>query len=111
MIYAVFLTGIGFNAAASFVLKILTEKSEELISLATLKSPWLYLAIFLFGLNIIFYALFLRHVNLAVGYPAFVGGTFAIVLLLAFFFLRETLSLSQTIGIVLIFGGILLALR
>ncbi|MFH1546816.1 MAG: hypothetical protein ABIE14_05585 [Patescibacteria group bacterium] len=111
MAYLFFFIGIGFNATASFVLKILGEQNGNLVSLATLRNPLLYLALFLFGMNVVFYALFLQRVNLAVGYPAFVGGTFAIVLLLSFFFLRETLTLPQIFGIALIFGGILLAVR
>jgi len=111
MAYLFFFVGISFNATASFVLKILGEQNGHLTSVETLKNPLLYLAIFLFGMNVVFYALFLQRTNLAIGYPAFVGGTFAIVLLLSFFILRETLSLPQILGIALIFGGIILAIR
>jgi len=111
MSYLFFLVGIIFNGLASFVLKILGEKTESLASLATLKSPLFWIAIFLFGMNVVFYALFLQRTNLAIGYPAFVGGTFAIVLALSFFVLRETLAPFQILGIALIFGGIILAVR
>ncbi|MCF7836786.1 hypothetical protein K9N08_04110 [Candidatus Gracilibacteria bacterium] len=111
MTYFFFFIGIGCNAIANFVLKILGEQNSNFASIETLKNPLFYLAIFLFGMNVIFYALFLQRTNLSIGYPAFVGGTFAIVLLLSFFVLRETLSLPQIIGIVLIFGGTLLAIR
>ena len=109
--YLFFIVGIIFNGLASFVLKILGEKTSALASLETLKNPLFWLAIFLFGMNVIFYALFLQRTNLAVGYPAFVGGTFAIVLALSFLFLRESLNLPQILGIVLIFGGIILSVR
>ncbi|MFH0834232.1 MAG: hypothetical protein V2A63_02480, partial [Patescibacteria group bacterium] len=111
MNYVFFLLGIAFNGFASFVLKLLGEKMTSLASLETLKNPLFWLAISLFGLNVIFYALFLQRTNLAIGYPAFVGGTFAIVLALSFFILRETLSFPQILGIALIFGGIILAVR
>ena len=111
MTYLFFFVGVGFNAVASFVLKILGAQNGNLASVETLRNPLLYLALFLFGMNVIFYALFLQRVNLTVGYPAFVGGTFAIVLLLSFIFLRETLTLPQIFGIALIFGGIVLAVR
>lgn len=109
--YIFFLIGIAFNGFASFVLKLLGERTDTLVSLATLKNPLLWLAIFLFGMNVVFYALFLQRTNLAIGYPAFVGGTFVIVLLLSFLILRETLTLPQIFGIALIFGGIILAVR
>lgn len=111
MAYLFFLVGIAFNGAASFTLKILGEQNGDLFSIATLRNPLLYLAIFLFAVNIALYALFLQRVNLAVGYPTFVGGTFIIVLALSFFFLKETLTLPQILGIALIFSGILLAVR
>lgn len=111
MSYLFFVVGIIFNGFASFVLKILGERSETLVSFETLKTPFFWLAIFLFGMNVVFYALFLQRTNLAIGYPAFVGGTFVIVLALSFFILRETLTFPQILGIALIFGGIILAVR
>ncbi len=111
MNYLFFLVGIAFNGVASFVLKILGERTSTLASLETLKNPLFWLAIALFGMNVIFYALFLQRTNLAIGYPAFVGGTFVIVLTLSFFILRETLTFPQILGIALIFGGIILAIR
>lgn len=111
MAYLYFLLGISFNAIASFILKILGDQHSALASIETLKNPLLYLALFLFGMNVVFYALFLQKVNLAVGYPAFVGGTFLIVLLLSFLILKETLSLQQIFGIALILCGIALAVK
>ena len=111
MNYLFFVVGIIFNGFASFVLKVLGERNAALASLETLKNPLLWLALFLFGMNVVFYALFLQRTSLAVGYPAFVGGTFVIVLALSFLILRETLAPLQILGIALIFGGIILAVR
>jgi multidrug transporter EmrE-like cation transporter len=111
MVYLFFLVGIAFNGFASFVLKLLGDQNGNLASIETLKNPLLYLALFLFGMNVVFYALFLQKVNLAVGYPAFVGGTFAIVLLLSFLILKETLTFPQILGITLIFTGILISVK
>ncbi len=110
MTYLIFFAGISLNALASFFLKTLTL-GNNLISPETLKNPLFYLTLALFASNIVLYGMLLQRVNLAVGYPAFVGGTFAFVLLLSFIFLRETLTLSQILGIALIFGGIILAVR
>ena len=112
MTYLIFLAGIALNAAANFTLKLLTtQNGGKLLVLATLKNPLLYVTIFCFATNILLYGLFLGRVKLAVGYPAFVGGTFVIVLSLSYFILRETLTLSQILGIVLIFAGLLLAVK
>ncbi len=110
MTYLIFILGISFNAAANFTLKNLVL-SNNLISVETLHNPLLYLTFFLFTSNIILYGVALQRLNLATAYPAFVGGTFAIVLLLSFIFLKETLTLPQIFGIALIFVGILLAVR
>jgi multidrug transporter EmrE-like cation transporter len=111
MTYLYFVLGISFNATASFVLKILSNQNASLISLTIFKNPFLYLAIFLFGMNVVFYALLLQKINLNIGYPTFVGGTFLIVLLLSFFILRESFTLPQILGIIFIFVGILLAIK
>ena len=111
MTYLIFFLGIALNAFASFTLKVLGQGNNQLIALKTLTNPLLYLALALYALNVVFYALLLQRVNLAIGYPIFVGGTFIIVLGLSFFILRETLSPTQIIGITLIFAGTVLAVR
>lgn len=111
MIYLTLLFGTVSNAIAGLLLKLLANDSSSLVSLTTLKNPLFYFSLLAFSGSFLGYALFLQHVDLAVGYPAFVGTTFMIVLTLSFFFLKETLLLPQIIGIILIFGGILLATR
>ena len=111
MTYLIFLLGIILNGAASFTLKILTANENNLISIATLRNPLLYLAVLLFISNIVLYGIFLQRTNLVIGYPAFVGGTFVVVLGLSLVFLKESLSLPQIFGISFIFIGILLAVK
>ena len=111
MIYLLFFLGISLNAAATYFFKVLATSTDNLISFTTLKNPIFYVALGLFAGNIAFYGLLLQKLNLSVAYPAFIGGTFVIVMLISFFFLREHLNLVQITGIALIFIGILLATR
>jgi len=111
MVYVFFLLGIICNGIASYTLKLLASSEANLASLETLQNPMLYLTLILFALNVGFYALFIQKVNLAIGYPAFVGGTFLVVLGLSFFFLRETLTPLHIVGILMILGGIIVATR
>jgi len=111
MTYLIFLLGISFNGAASYTLKLLAAESKHLFSVTTLYNPLLYLACTLFAVNIMLYALLLQRVNLTVGYPAFVGGTFVVVLICSLFLLKETISPTQLFGVMLILGGILISFR
>lgn len=111
MVYLYLLLGASSNALANFFLKIVSKSQSNLFAIATLKNPFLWLAILCFGISIVGCALFLQKVNLNVAYPTFVGSTFVIVLALSFLILHETLSIQQIIGITLIFTGIILAVR
>lgn len=110
MTYLILFISALLNAVASLFLKFVTA-GGPLISLATLKNPYLYAALVLFGLNIVGYGLFLQRTTLAIGYPVYVGVTLAIVLGLSFLVLKETITPVQVFGIVLILGGVVLAVR
>jgi multidrug transporter EmrE-like cation transporter len=111
MVYLFFLLGIICNGVASYTLKLLTTGEAKILSLETLANPLFYLTLILFAANVVFYALFLQRVSLAIGYPAFVGGTFLVVLGLSFFLLKETLTPIHILGIGMILVGIFLATR
>lgn len=100
----------GLNAAASFCLKLLTAGGAPL-GLATLQKPLLYLALALFGLNVVGYTLLLGRLPLASAYPAYVGATGVAVLALAYFVLHEQLSAGQLGGLLLILVGLMLTVR
>jgi multidrug transporter EmrE-like cation transporter len=111
MVYLYLLLGASSNAFANFFLKLVSKSQPNLFTLATLKNPNSWLAIICFGISIVGCALFLQKVNLNIAYPTFVGSTFIIVLLLSFLFLHEDIGFTQILGIALIFGGIILAIR
>ena len=111
MTYLILIIAAGFNAGGSFFLKLLGQQAAPLISIETFSNPNLYLAVGLFALNIAGYALFLQRVQLSIGYPIYVGLTGVLVLGLSIFVLRESISITQATGILLILAGIILATR
>jgi len=111
MTYLILIASTCFNAVASYFLKLLGQQAAPLVSIDTLSNPYLYLAVGFFGLNIVGYALFLQRVQLSIGYPIYVGLTGALVLGLSVFVLRESISITQAVGILLILAGIVLATR
>jgi multidrug transporter EmrE-like cation transporter len=111
MTYLLLLLSAGLNAAANFTLKLLASSGVPLLTLATLKNPLLYLAVALFALNLVGYALLLSRLQLSLGYPAYVGLTFVFVLVAAFLVLHESVTPLQAAGIALILLGVLLVMR
>ncbi|MDO7851812.1 EamA family transporter [Hymenobacter convexus] len=61
--------------------------------------------------EILTFAVFQRGVNASVGTPIIVGGSVLLTALMGLAFLRETLSLAQLGGLVLIVAGIALVAR
>ncbi len=110
MTYLILLIATALNAVANFTLKLAADQTGGL-SIETFKNPLLWLALALFGANVLGYLLYLQRAQLAVAYPAYVGLTFVMVLLLSVLVLKESVSVAQGIGIALIFAGILLATR
>ncbi len=110
MTYMILIIATVLNATANFTLKLAASQTGGL-SIETIKNPLLWLALVLFGANILGYLLYLQRVQLAVAYPTYVGLTFVIVLALSVFVLKETVSVTQGIGVALIFAGVLLAAR
>lgn len=111
MTYLLILFAALLNACGSIFLKLATQRVPELLSLAQLTNPWLYLSLACFAANIAGYGLVLKKVPLAIGYPIYIGLTLAIVLAASYFAFNERLGAIQIAGIVLIFVGIVLASR
>lgn len=68
----------------------------------------LLLAIGCFGFGLILYALALTGIPLGIAYPVLIGGSVALVTVLAITWFRERVSMRQGIGLVLILAGLLL---
>jgi multidrug transporter EmrE-like cation transporter len=63
---------------------------------------------FLFGLNLIFYTLALKSINVSVGYPVLVGISLAGVTIIAVMTLGEKLIFTQFLGLLCIAIGVLI---
>lgn len=104
------------NATANLCIKMGMQGAPEgggLVgqALAALRRPVLWAGLFCFGLSLVGYAAALRKLDISVAYPTMTGVGFAIVSLVAVFFLGEKLTGLRLGGICLIFLGIWLATR
>ncbi|MGQ9651473.1 MAG: DMT family transporter [Phycisphaerae bacterium] len=114
---------LALNAAANLMMKIGSGRFDTsdlntdsgLRSLAAaLAANWvLVLGLLCFAINVMFYAYALRATFLPVSmaYPIMVGGGFAIIALVAWWFLGERMSAVQWAGVVMILLGVFLVAR
>ena len=114
--YLFLVVALTLNAAANILLKLATNKtdtSEGGISgaLALYLSPWFIAGVTCFGLNLLSYTLALQKIPLVVAYPIMVSGGFAIIALVAWKYLGETLSAAQWAGVAKILVGVILVAR
>ncbi|MBI4578800.1 MAG: EamA family transporter [Planctomycetes bacterium] len=71
----------------------------------------LVLGLFCFATNVLFYTYALKRIPISLAYPIMVGAGFAIIAVVAWRYLGETLSVVQWAGITLILLGIVLVAR
>jgi multidrug transporter EmrE-like cation transporter len=100
------------NAFASVFLKLNTVKGVGFKNVTVLSlitgNIYLWLALFLFAANVVFYYLALRAIPLSVAYPVMVVGTFLIVSASSILVFKESLNGIQIIGYILVIVGITL---
>lgn len=110
--YIFLITALVLNAIANILMKIgsghLNFFTEYGLFQGLLKNYILIIGVFLFASNVVFYVLALSRINLSVGYPVMTSGGLVIISLVSYFFLKEALTPLQLIGLLLIFGGIIL---
>ncbi|MCS6961562.1 MAG: SMR family transporter [Deltaproteobacteria bacterium] len=94
------------NAIAGVFVKLGSSKSIS--SYTDFFNLYYLLGIFFYGLSFILFAAALKKLPLNVVHPIATSGTVAIVALLAYVFLKEILTLHQTLGLVFITLGIFL---
>ena len=107
----IFIVAITLNAVANILLKVGAEKTKEsnsifelLLGMAT--NPVTLLAIFCFAAGMAAYNYVLMKSNLSVAYPIMTSVGYIIVLLASWLFLKETLTILQISGILLIVAGV-----
>ncbi len=111
------------NAAANLMMKVGSGRFNAsglhtdpgLRSLAAaLTANWvLILGLVCFAINVVFYAYALRapFLPVSMAYPIMVGGGFAIIAVVAWWFLGERMSAVQWAGVVMILVGVFLVAR
>ncbi len=114
---------LGLNAAANLMMKVGSGRFNAaglntdpgLRSLtAALTANWvLVLGLLCFAINVVFYAYALRapFLPVSMAYPIMVGGGFAIIALVAWWFLGERMSAVQWAGVAMILIGVFLVAR
>lgn len=100
------------NASANILLKLQSEKGFVFKGLKwyeLITNNWIFLTgIFLFAINVVFYFLALKNIQLSVAYPVMVIMSFLLINSYAFFFIGEKINFMQFIGYILLIIGILL---
>lgn len=96
------------NAGAQLSMKFAGRGMEMASGLSKWFSPWLFLALALYGLSFLLVVRVLSVNPLSVATPVMAGGTFLLITLLGWLLLGETLGVQKLAGIGLIFIGIVL---
>ncbi|HSW44716.1 MAG TPA: EamA family transporter [Phycisphaerae bacterium] len=109
------------NAAANLMMKVGVRRLGE-SGLGPAQGPgawvnsmlsnWvLILGLAFFASNVVLYTYALSGIRISVAYPIMVGGAFAIIALVAWKYLGETLTAGQWLGVGIILLGVFLVAR
>jgi small multidrug resistance pump len=100
------------NAAASILLKLHAVtgfNTKNVLSLSFIsENIYFFIALVLFGLNVVFYTLALSKLPLSIAYPVMVVMSFIIVNSFSFIYFKEHILTPQVLGYVFILIGIAL---
>ena len=109
------------NAAANLMMKfgvrrlggsgVSMDHGVAALAGAVLSNWVLILGLVLFASNVVLYTYALSGVRISVAYPIMVSGGFAIISLVAWRWLGETLTTGQWLGIAMILAGVFLVAR
>jgi multidrug transporter EmrE-like cation transporter len=101
-----------FNATANILLKVgatrLGPLDEPGLVSRVAGDLYLLAGVVLFALNVILYTVALTRLDLSVAYPIMVAGGIVIVVSVSALFLRESVTMAQSVGLVLLVLGIAL---
>lgn len=103
-----------FNACANVLIKMGSIQFalwQDNFVRATVGN-WAFVAgLVLFALNVVLYALALSRIPLSVGYPIMTAGGIMIITLVSALYMRETVSLYQGLGLLMLMGGLILVVQ
>lgn len=121
MSWGVLIVSVLFNAFGAFIVKAkLNElgpikldsfKGTAEYILLMIKDPIVFIGVVLFFLAPFLFAVALSRMDIIIAYPAQIGLNFLIVVLLAVFYLGETMNVSTIMGILLVLSGVMLLYR
>jgi len=105
-----------FNAVANIFIKmgmIRVGHMETAVSFIKkiLAQPMFFAGIFSFGLALLLYSMVLTTLKLSIAYPIMVSMGLIIVVLVSYFFLKETIHPIQIVGFLLIIVGVWMVAR
>jgi len=113
MLVALILIEICLAVAAQLVLRkgaIAFGETDlsPLLALEAMRNPWILLGLALHGVSFFLYIFILSRLRLNIVYPIATGGTIVLIALGSVVLLREQLTLSQGLGMLIILVGIFL---
>jgi len=103
-VYAVFIIKLRLNELGPIKMEKIGAMVEYFFVL--LKSPLVFGAIVLFSIAPFLFAIALSRMEIAIAYPAQVGLNFLFLILLAFIFLGEQMTVYKVTGIIFVLLGI-----
>lgn len=118
MAYLMLIFTIFFNAFANILIKIGVNKIPAITAKnffqsipRILTNPYILLGILCLVVAFPSFNFVLQKINLSIAYPTLVVGVIVIATVFSFFFFKESISLAQFLGLVLILAGIWLLFR
>ncbi len=113
------LAALALNTAANLMMKFGVMRFKAVppgpglaAKVQALAGNWVLLGgLAFFACNIVFYVYALSGIRISVAYPIMVSAGFAVIALVAWRFLGETLSYSGWMGVAFIMAGVLLVAR
>ena len=122
MKYAIALfVALSFNAVANLMMKfgvkrfgasgVTMEQGVVPVGQALLTNWVLILGLVCFAANVMIYTYALSGIRISIAYPIMVSGGFAIIAVVAWRYLGETMSVGQWAGVTLILIGVVLVAR
>lgn len=113
MIFLMFTLAVAGNAIGTILIKFGAGKIPSIAFnaesiLAILKNFYIVGGILLYAASFPAYNFILQKLNASVAYPIFTSLSFIAVISISSFFLKETLTVAQYFGLILVIGGIAL---
>lgn len=115
MRYLLLIVALVLNASANILMKIGAEKLGTIRGLSFYQLAFrfgtnytLILSMTIFALSAVVYVLALTKVNISIAYPLITSGSLLIISLFSFFYLKESITLSHILGVILVITGMTL---